>query len=306
MPLTVGVVGAGSMGCEHARQLRALGVRTLMWSRSGADAAAAALGVESVSSFEALLTGADVIDVTTPTPTHLDLGRAVLAAGKHLICEKPLARTVDDALALVAAAEASGRLLLPAHVARWFPAYARVKTEVDGGELGSLQRLRFYRGGAYPTSPWFADRAQSGGVVMDLMIHDLDQARWLVGEAVRVEATRDEGVVAGHPFESASVTLTHASGVLTRVDGVWGPPDTTFTTEFAVVGSAGSREHSSRDEERGAADGQSPYLAQLRDFLAAIETGAPVRVAPADAVAAVRLATAALESIETGRSVELG
>ena len=306
MTLTVGVAGAGGMGREHLRQLRRLGARTLVWSRSGADAAAAELGARPVASFEELVAASDVVDVTTPTPTHLGFGRAALAAGRHVICEKPLARTAAEAEQLVAAADEAGRLVLPAHVVRWFPAYAAAKAAVDAGELGELQRLRFFRGGSFPAAPWCADRAQSGGVVLDLMIHDLDQARWLAGEVVRVEATREEGVAAGHPFETASVTLRHASGAITRAGGSWGPPGGRFTTEFALVGRAGSLEHSARDEpERLAEAGQSPYLAQLADLLAAVETGAAVRVTPADAVAAVRLATAALEAIETRRPVEL-
>jgi len=326
MPLTVGLVGAGGMGREHLRQLITLGARVLVWSRSkaGAGALVAEFGGAAVDSFDELLDAAGVIDITTPTPTHLELGRAALDAGRHLICEKPLARTVDDARALADAARDAGRLLLPAHVVRWFPAYARAKDEVDAGALGSLQRLRFFRGGAYPASPWFGDAAQSGGVVMDLMIHDLDQARWLAGEVARVEATRETGEVAGNPVESASVTLTHASGAISTVDGSWGAPDARFATEFEVVGTAGARTYSSRAETPGADVAESPYLAQLRDFLAAVEgdadgdargpvpaagaavVGVGVRVTPEDAVAAVGLATAALESIETGRAVELG
>lgn len=306
MPLTVGLLGAGMMGREHLRQFRALGAQVLVWSRSGAQSLTAQLGGTPVSSLEELLRSADVIDVTTPTTTHLEFGLAALAAGKHLICEKPLARTVADAEALAAAAASADRLLLPAHVVRWFPEYRTVKNEVDAGELGELQQLRFFRGGAYPTSPWFGDRARSGGVVVDLMIHDLDQARWLAGEVVRVEAVREEGVAAGHPFEKASVTLTHASGARSRVDGAWGAPDSRFTTEFAIRGAAGARAHSSRQPAApGTAHDESPYLAELRDFCAAIETGARVRVSPADAVEAVRLATAALDSIDSGRPVEL-
>ena len=300
MPLTVGIVGAGSMGREHLRQLRTLGARVLVWSRRDADAATAELGGEPVASFEELLGAADVVDVTTPTPTHLGYGLAALEAGSHLICEKPLARTVADAAALAAAAEKAGRLLLPAHVVRYFPAYARAKAAVDAGELGRLTRLRFFRGGSYPRSPWFADHEQSGGVAMDFIIHDLDQARWLAGEVVSVSATREQGEVAGHPFETASVTLTHANGAESRIDGSWGPPGSGFVTEFALVGERGSLAHSSRDEAEPA---ESPYLLQLREFLAAIETGAPTRVSPADAVAAVALATAGLESIRTGAPV---
>ena len=306
MTLTVGVVGAGAMAREHLHQLRALGVPARVWSRSGADAAAREFGAEPAASFTRLVESVEVVDVTTPTPTHLEFGLAALGAGRHLICEKPLGRTVADAEALVAAAERSGMRLLPAHVVRWFPAYAKLKAEADAGSLGALRRLRFFRGGARPTAPWFADRAQSGGVVLDLMIHDLDQARWVAGEVVRVEASREEGVAEGWPFETASVTLTHASGAVSRVDGAWGAPGSAFTTEFAVVGSTGSRSHSSSATGPGVGDAESPYLAQLRGLLAAIETGAPVRVSPADGVEAVRIATAALQSIDSGRPVELG
>ncbi|MBK0297482.1 gfo/Idh/MocA family oxidoreductase, partial [Bacillus sp. S34] len=68
----------------------------------------------------------------------------------------------------------------------FFPAYVRLKEAVTTGLLGDLAVLRFVRSGAFPTrTPWFADRALSGGIVMDQMIHDIDIARWVAGEVVR-------------------------------------------------------------------------------------------------------------------------
>ncbi|WP_022882587.1 Gfo/Idh/MocA family protein [Gryllotalpicola ginsengisoli] len=302
-PPTVGLVGAGTMAREHLPHLRALGAPVLAWSRSGV----AGLGdVEAAGSFDELLARCQVIDVTTPTPTHLDLGLAALASGRHVICEKPLARTDADAAALVAAAEAAGRMLLPAHVVRYFPAYARAKAAVDSGALGRLRRLRFLRSGAHPVQPWFADEAQSGGVIFDLMIHDLDQARWLAGEVVRVEAVARHGAAGGRPTQAASVTLTHANGAVTHAEGVWGEQGVPFTTGFELEGERGALAHSSADDPPPETPpAKNAYFAQLRDFVSAITDATTPRVTARDGLAAVRLASAALEAARTGRPVEL-
>ena len=125
----------------------------------------------------------------------------------------------------------------------FIPAYAQLRRAVGDGLLGELAVLRFYRSGAFPVrAPWFADLDSSGGIILDMMIHDLDIARWVAGEVTRVSASwvRRDG-----PVEAAHVLLTHASGVISQISGLWGSPRTRFTTGYAAAGTGGTLEHDS-------------------------------------------------------------
>src|SRR5690625_6822175 len=93
-----------------------------------------------------------------------------------------MALSTEDAQELATRAERAGRLLLPAHVVRCFPQYATAKAAIDRGAIGQIAVLRFERTGSFPTQPWFGDESQSGGIVMDQMIHDMDQAVWMAGD----------------------------------------------------------------------------------------------------------------------------
>ncbi|MFE6968103.1 Gfo/Idh/MocA family protein [Isoptericola sp. NPDC057653] len=327
--LTVGLVGAGGIARAHAPAWRALGADLVVHSVAGASELAAAHGGRAAATLDELLDTVDVVDVVTPTPTHLDVAAAALAAGRHVLCEKPLARTSADAVAMLDAARAADRQLYPGHVVRFFPEYALMRGAVQDGEIGRPAVLRFARGGMFPVwSPWFADDAASGGVVLDLMIHDIDVARWVAGEVTSVFATRRSLEEDGRPHTLAHVVLTHAGGAITHVRGLWGAPHTTFRTSFHVAGDAGVLRFDSAEargvrsdlppvptggQDRPApAAGESPYLTEIREFARAF-AASPTALAPddprtprvsaVDGVVAVELADAALASIDSGAPV---
>lgn len=329
-PVRIGLVGAGGIAVAHLPGLLRLGPVTLFahdGARQLADthaAAARAAGssITVVDSLQELFDAVDVVDVVTPTSTHATVVRAALAAGKDVVSEKPLARTDADAADLVRCARDAGRTLVPAHVVRFFPAYVRLHEAVTTGLLGDLAVLRFVRSGAFPIrTPWFADHALSGGIVLDQMIHDLDIARWVAGEVATVSAVRTRSGTRAEPVEAAHVLLTHRSGAISHVAGVWGPQHLPFTTEYAVTGTRGSLTHRSRDEVDHVADlatpdavdgflpevdpADDPYAAELTEFVAAFRGGPAPRVSAEDGAAAVRIANAALTSIETGQPVVL-
>ncbi|GAA3341660.1 Gfo/Idh/MocA family oxidoreductase [Curtobacterium pusillum] len=326
----IGLVGAGGIAYAHMPGLLRLGPVTVYALDGGSELAAAftsaaeaaCSSITVVDSLDDLLAVVDVVDVVTPTFAHAEVVRAALAAGKDVISEKPLARTDADAADLAERARDAGRRLYPAHVVRFFPAYVRLKEAVTTGLLGDLAVLRFVRSGAFPTrTPWFADRALSGGIIMDQMIHDLDIARWVAGDVVRVSAVSVRGGENAAPVEAAHVLLTHASGAITHVAGIWGPPHLGFSTEYSVTGTLGSLSHSSRAEQdyvtdlatQDALDGflpqidpaDDPYGTELEEFTAAFAGGPDPRVSAEDGIEAVRIANAALESLETGQPVSL-
>jgi len=291
----VGLIGTGGMGRTHLAALRSIGVPVLVHGRRGAEALAAELGGEPVEDLDELLRRCAVVDIVTPTPSHLPIAFAALEAGRDVICEKPLARTAADAAALETAAVTAGRWLLPAQVVRYDPAYAALRAAIEAGELGALTGLRLHRSGERPATPWFADAAQSGGLVLDLLVHELDLARWIAGEVVELRARRRDEPGA---LESVEVELRHANGVSSRIDGAWREPGSPFLAEFEASGTAGARRGSTADEAAVGMPSTSPYELELGDFLRVIEHGGEPRVTARDGVEAVRLAEAVAASIE--------
>ena len=317
---SIGLIGAGGITHAHLPAWIELGAKVTVYSHDGAEELAAAYGIRAVGSLGELLECCDIVDICTPTPTHRSYAEAALRAGKHVVCEKPLALTREDADAVSALASEVGRQAYPAHVVRFFPQYARAKLAVEEGKIGSPAISRFSRVGEYPSwSPWFGDDSQSGGIVMDQMIHDLDIARWIVGEVTDVYAVKSVSATAAEPCVTAQVTLTHEGGALSYISGVWGAPGTTFVTSFSIAGSHGVLRHDSRHDaafqlDGGAVEkgggmrpdtslGESPYLTQLREFADAFAGGQSPRVSLEDGARAVELAMAANESIATGASV---
>ncbi|MFZ3572866.1 Gfo/Idh/MocA family protein [Streptomyces sp. BH097] len=327
--LDVGLIGAGGIARAHLPAWTALGARVTILSTDGnAEQLAAAYSefdVTAVQSLAELLDRCAVVDVCTPTNTHRRLVLEAVAAGKHVVCEKPLSLDAGEAQEMADAARAAGVLLFPAHVVRYFPAYAALAGAVAAGDIGAPAVLRFTRSGCYPVwAPWFSDPALSGGILVDQMIHDLDFARLLAGDVVRVHAQvrgkQDAGAVAGDVATGTAV-LTHASGAVSHVLGVWGQPDLPFRTTFRIAGPGGILEHDSTAHPgfRVLAQGtrplgegipgsrmtESPYLTELREFAAAVQGGPPPRVTARDGVEAVRIACAAAESARAGTPVEL-
>ena len=317
--LTIGVVGAGGIAHAHLAAWRHLGAKAVVYSDLDADRVAAQYGATTAPHLDDLLERCDVIDVCTPTDTHHGIVMHAAAAGRDIICEKPLSHRRSEALEMIEACEAAGVQLHPGQVVRYFPEYARAKSLVDAGRIGTPALLRLSRRGARPAAPWFADASRSGGLLVDQMIHDFDYARWLAGEVVQVFAS----AVDAAPGPTVAIALlTHADGALTHALGGWGHPHESFRTSFSIAGSAGLIRHSSdegeplvwalaqSDRTRGellpqGPAGHSPFVAELADFAAACADGHTPQVSARDSLAALDIALAAARSVETGRPVHL-
>ncbi len=329
MTYRVGLIGAGTMGRTHARQWERIPDVELVGVLDPRTDAAQALGT-AFGDWEALTAQArpDIIDICTPTPTHRDyVGRAA-AAGLAVFAEKPLARTLADCDAIVEVVERAGVPFMAGHVVRYFPEYAAAKRLVDAGGVGTPAAVRTARMGGFPDTGhadnWYADSARSGGVVLDLILHDFDWLRWTFGPVARVFARGLYGRAecAGR-MDYALVTLRFASGVVGHVTGSWAHPGG-FRTTLEVAGDGGLIEHDSARSapltaslrvagggggvavpESPMAPDEDPYFLELAAFVAALKAGTPPPVGVHDAREAVRIALAALESIETGKVVTL-
>ena len=326
----VGIVGAGMIANWHAERWQHLPVEIAAHYDHKPEAAAQAaerFGGEAVTSLEALLERVDIVDVCTPTPAHKEAVLAAAAAGKAIICEKPMARHLADAEAMLQACEQAGVPLFIAHVVRFFPQYAQAKALCDQGALGNPGVLRTVRGGSFPrpnAQSWYSDFASSGGVVMDLSIHDLDFARWCFGDVTRVFArglTFQQQPMRDH----VSIVLSFANGAIGHIEGSWAYPPGQFVTSLELAGSEGLLEWDGLDPAplQGSLRSRSdltdvsnsassplvpeddPYYQELAHALACFEQGSPMRVTPQDGVMALKLALAVIASLRSGQPVEL-
>lgn len=320
----VGVIGSGVMGSWHALRWRNLPVELAGFydaDRNRAEALVAQYGGRSFASVDDLLQSSDVVDICTPPAEHAAATIAAARAGRHVVCEKPIARHVADARAMIDACEQAGVRLFIAHVVRFFPEFARAKEVADSGALGRLGVARTVRGGAPPRrSGWFADIAQSGGVILDVAIHDIDYLRWLCGDVVRVFA---RGLTfQGLDVDHALITLRFAGGAVGHIEASWAFPEG-FRTSIELAGVDGLLLHDSEETRplsvQYRADAPAnvsllathtpleddPYFRELQHFLQALDRGEPFLVTPRDALTALRVALASIESVRTGQPVEL-
>ena len=322
--MKIGVVGAGFMGSVHLAAYADMpGVEVVGVADANEEAAAAGasyVGARPYPSYEALVSAesVDVIDACVPTALHRDLAVRVAGDGKHLFLEKPIARTLEEAGEILSAFEAGEGRLFVGHVVRFFPEYVRIKAMVEAGDLGTVgvartsRRSPFLRG----WNDWYADLRQSGGVLVDLVIHDFDFLRWCFGEVERVYA---RGVMGReyNRLDYALTTLRFEGGPIAHVEGHWGYP-APFEYAIEVAGSKGLVTADSTeaaplglllDTDRvgpGVAVGKSPYQAELEHFVRCLETGEEPVVNGRDAREALRVSLAAIESVRTGEPVTLG
>ena len=189
MTVTVSILGGGFMGAAHATNYKALGDRVrvkTVASRASEKATRTAdsVGAELIEDLDEAIRDpeVDAVDICLPTSLHRTFAEQAFDAGKHVFLEKPIALTGEDADAIVAAAERSGKILMVGLVLRFWPEYVELQRLVSAGELGRPRAVSALRlSPPADWNDWMADRSQSGGTPVDLMIHDLDQMNWLLG-----------------------------------------------------------------------------------------------------------------------------
>jgi myo-inositol 2-dehydrogenase / D-chiro-inositol 1-dehydrogenase len=326
---TFALFGAGRIGRIHAANIAAHGSARLKYvvdvDASAAAGIAAAAGA-TVAGTDTVLAdgGVDALLVASPTDTHAGLIEAGSAAGKAILCEKPVDLEVGRARAAVAAAERAGILLAIGFNRRYDPSFRRIRQGIDDGEIGAVESVLIVSRDPSPPPVEYVKR--SGGLFRDMTIHDLDMARWLLGEEP-VEVTAhgsclvDPAIGAAGDIDTAAVTLRTARGRIAQVANtrraVFG-----YDQRIEVCGargmlSAGNRKSTS--VERATATGYSTdpalpffleryadaYRLELDAFVRRLHGEAADIVAGADGVRALEIADACVESLRTRATVLL-
>ncbi|HWK81812.1 MAG TPA: Gfo/Idh/MocA family oxidoreductase [Thermomicrobiales bacterium] len=333
----VAVLGAGFMGSTHARAYAKLDDVSVaaIYAHSGnrAEPLAAELGSRWTSDLEGILAdpAIDAVDICLPTPEHRPLLEAALAAGKHVLLEKPLALTLEDGRAVVEAATqaaAKGQVVMIAHVLRFWPEYRKAQEIVASGELGAPISGFASRRQAYPAwSALFAQSGITGGAIVDQMVHDFDALNWVLGQPRTVMAHGILNPRSGG-FDQSQVLIGYDAATAATDGGMVMPDSYPFSSRFEILCESGAVEYhfqaggrsvevaggtnaltvyrNEGDPERVEVEQTDAYENEIAAFIACVREGRqPEQGTPADAFTALQVAVAAKTSAETGQLVTL-
>jgi myo-inositol 2-dehydrogenase / D-chiro-inositol 1-dehydrogenase len=328
-PIGVAVLGAGRMGRTHIRNLAGMTeARVVAVADPVAEAAEAgrALARAELAFSDPLAAigaaGVDAVVIVTPTSTHARLIEAALDAGKAVWCEKPIALELAETARIVELAGRTGAQLQLGFMRRFDPGYAAAKARIEAGELGRIEQFRALSRDTYP--PPFEFLRESGGIFLDMAVHDLDLARYLVGEVVEVQAwaavLAEPRFAEADDFDTALAMLRFEDGALgvvetarhsrwgydirTEVAGAEGKvvieamqkTAATFSHDFGFHG-----DHFESFPDRF----EAAFRLELEAFIEAVRAGRQPSPGPQDALETLRLAIACTRSRAEGRPVRL-
>jgi predicted dehydrogenase len=331
--MKVAVIGAGSMGRNHARILFELpGVELAAIcdsDQSVAEENASRYGLPAFTDYRETIDAIrpDAVIVAVPTALHMEVASYSLEGGAHLLIEKPIAATLEEGSAIIEKAHRLNRQLMIGHIVRFNPAMRQLKQKLKNGELGRIFQIICRRVGPFP------ERIRDVGVVVDLAPHDIDLMRYLTeSEPIRVYCETEQRIHT--EFEDLLLGLLRFPGGVTGCLEInWLTP--TKVREVIVLGERGMFRVDDLTQDlyfyenaevgqniwpalqtlRGVSEGcmtrfaiqrYEPLKAELQAFIEALRTGGPMPVSGEDGLLALRLALALVESGQTHRVVEVG
>ena len=329
-PVRFAIVGTGGMGGTQARNLAGSPQAEVTWlvdiDLDGANAVAADIGGKVTADMnEAFASGdVDVALIALPTGLHRMGVEAAAEHKLHVLCEKPIARTNEDAMAMTQICKDAGVQLMVGHVVRFFSEYMRVKEQLESGTLGDIAMVRGSRLNppVMERSPWFADVEVSGGVV--LLQAWLPTRRWFFGDVERLFAHGLSFTEWHTKRDHAIATIKFRSGVIAHCEASWA--HSAFRTSLEIAGSKGLINHSSFESAtltfepstgidyegigqqskqftRMRPTNEPPHLRELLVFIDCLRTGKPVPVDGAEATRTLIVANAVLDSMRDGKPV---
>lgn len=327
--LKIGIIGTGTMGRFHSFAYSQIeGTKIVAYSDPRIDVCkelATQYNAKCVINPDEIISNPeiDLIDVCTPTPFHKEYTLKAVKAGKHVFCEKPIARTIAEAEAMVKVIKSAKMKFVVGHVLHFFPEFVVMKQLIDQGKIGKPGVIRTSRMAGFPraSNDWYANFPMSGGVILDMIIHDFDWLNWVFGEPKRVFA---HGLInSGYDhLDYALVVIRYKSGVIAHVEGSWAQPSG-FSVKVEATGDKGQIDFVMGDampvniqvrkidkSAVGVAVPESPltedpYTSEIRHFVDCVINDKPPAVTIDHAVSALKVSLAALESIKTGKPVDI-
>src|SRR6266576_2171226 len=214
MSLRTAVIGVGHLGKQHARihatlsdEGRSQFVSVCDIDDARANEIAMEHKVGAVTQWQTLIGNVDAVSLAVPTESHCEIACALLEAGIHLLVEKPISRTLDEADRMIAAANKGGAILQVGHAERFNPAMIALRPHVRNPVYFEIHRVG-----------QFTARSLDIDVVLDLMIHDLDIVQWLVGEEVEATSVHAVGIpILTNRVDAANARLEFATGAVANI-----------------------------------------------------------------------------------------
>ncbi|MBC6957069.1 MAG: inositol 2-dehydrogenase, partial [Chloroflexi bacterium] len=322
----IGVIGLGRMGRVYANFVAGqLEDAELVAVSDPQPSVLAQYSVTTAEDYTVLLADphVDAVIVTTPTHTHREIVIAAAQAGKAIFCEKPTALTLRETDEMIAAVNSAGVLLQIGFMRRFDRAYSEAKRQIDAGVIGTPVMIRSIGRDPYRTSLEYADPSVSGGLIVDMGIHDFDVVRWLTGDEIQRVYAETAALV--YPelttvgdVDNAQITLKFESGGLGNIE-VSRTAKYGYDIRGEVVGTEGALQIGYLQEtavltltKAGVRHDVVPhfperfgpaYTAQIAAFVTCVRDGKPPAVTAQDARAALQAAIAATRSQHTGQVV---
>lgn len=331
-PLNIGVVGLGRLGSLYARHFatRLPGARLHAVTDVRADVTrqiAAEFGAKACATYSELLDdpALDAVVVMTPTKLHHEVVIAAAQVKKAIFCEKPLSLDLAEAQAMKAAVEANRVFFQLGFMRRFDKAYAAAKARIATGVIGEPIVFKSSSRDQFPPPLDYLRPVNSGGLFIDMGIHDFDLARWFMGEVKSVHSTggalADPKIAEVGDVDNAFTALTFATGKIGLVslsrNGIYG-----YAIQTEIVGTKGTlqigydRETALLMMTEGAiAHDTVPgfierfdqaYLTQLQDFVDNLRLGRAAPIGCDDGIAAQQIAVAATKSLHSGQTEKVG
>ena len=328
--MRIGLLGAGRIGSIHGANIAAHPRATLAAVADADQAASKRLASTTGgtdASVDAIVAdkSIDAVFICTPTDTHADLIERAVRAGKAVFCEKPVDLDAKRILACLEVVRSARGKLMIGFNRRFDPSFATIHHRIGKGDIGNVELVTILSRDPSPPPPSYV--ARSGGLFRDMMIHDLDMARFLLGEEpVEVHAVGsclvDPQIGAAGDVDTAAVLLKTASGKIAQISNsrraTYG-----YDQRIEVHGSGGLLSAGNRHAttvEHADADGYrhdpalpffleryaEAYRAELDSFVSAILDGAALSPTGEDGLQAQLLADAATQAAKTGHPVRIG
>lgn len=314
--LRLAAIGTGSLGRHHARNYAELAAENEIEFIGICDTAPATArvisekyGCVSFADPRQLFDKVDAVSIATPTETHCDIACSFLERGIHVLVEKPMAITTDEADKMTAAAATGSAKLMIGHLERYNPAMVALKPHITTPLYFEIHRV----------SP-FPDRSLDVDVVLDVMIHDLDAVQWMVGEDVGVSAISAVGIpVISDKVDAANARIEFANGAVANITSSRVGHEKVRKTRFFQKGSYVVLDYAAKYAAITTLDSDDPHSfagisiqkldiadteplrAEINDFLACIRNDTAPPISGADGRRALALATGILDRIEAHR-----
>jgi myo-inositol 2-dehydrogenase/D-chiro-inositol 1-dehydrogenase len=330
--LNVGIIGAGRIGTVHAEtlafrvpQAQALAISDL--NREAAERVASRCNIPKVVASVDEILGEPAIQavfICSPTDTHADLIARAAQAGKHIFCEKPIAHSLEKIDAALSAVQKAGVKLQIGFNRRFDANFSRLRSAVSGGEVGTPRLLHIIS--RDPAPPPLAYVKVSGGIFLDMTIHDFDMARFLIGDEVEEIYTAagvmvDPAIGAAGDLDTALIVLRFRNGVIGTIDNcrqaAYG-----YDQRAEILGSAGKvASENCYPNQVTISSGQcvrqdlplnffmdrytESFSNEVRSFIQSVAEDRPTAVTGNDGRVAAVMGIAARKSFDEGRPVKL-